>query len=185
MDFGKKFDERRSALEEEFFARENQRLLEKLRRKKSHQEQKKALAEVSGITDDLVLEALIQNNIGSETLAAVSLVPLIAVAWADGHLHRKERQAVLDAARKHGLKQDTASFELLENWLKHEPSPRLLKVWKEYVGSLPKNQKQALRDQVIGLARTVAGAAGGFLGLISAVSTHEKQVLEELESVFG
>jgi hypothetical protein len=49
------------------------------------------------------------------------------------------------------------------------------------VKALPAQVREALRPDVLGRAREVAEAAGGFLGLGSKVSDDERRVLGELE----
>jgi hypothetical protein len=84
----------RAALEEAFFARENERLRQQLRDLDNTKRKKEALAAASGITNDTVLEKLAALNISSETVAALALVPLIAIAWSDGSIDDKKRAAV-------------------------------------------------------------------------------------------
>src|ERR687891_288917 len=81
--------DRRKALEEEFFAKQNQQLLRQLRETTAVRTQKEALAAALGITDDDVLEHLMALGLSSETLAALSLVPLVEVAWAEGRVDTK------------------------------------------------------------------------------------------------
>jgi uncharacterized membrane protein YebE (DUF533 family) len=64
---------------------------------------KEALAAASGITDDAVLDRLAAFNLGADTLAALSVAPLVVVAWADGGIDDKERSAVLAGAAEAGL----------------------------------------------------------------------------------
>ncbi len=51
--------------------------------------------------------------------------------------------------------------------------------------SMDPSERNALRDSVMGKARMVAEAAGGFLGLGNKVSAEEQAVLDELAGVFG
>ena len=83
--------DRRRALEDSFFANRDRQLLQQLRSRVLKEE----FANVSGIKDDAVLEHLLEANISPETLTCLALVPLIAVAWADGKMDEKERQALL------------------------------------------------------------------------------------------
>jgi uncharacterized membrane protein YkoI len=101
--------DRRKALEEEFFAKQNQRLLRQFRETMAVKAKHEALAAASGITDAAVLEQLAAVDLSSETMAALALVPLVEVAWADGTLDAKERSALLAAAEDAGLSQDSAS----------------------------------------------------------------------------
>jgi hypothetical protein len=181
--------DRRKALEEEFFAKQNQRLLQQLREAAAAQARKAALAAASGISDDAVLEQLAAAGLSSETVAALSLVPLVEVAWADGKLDAKERSALLTAAEQAGLGREHASYQLLEAWLTERPSPALLAAWKAYVAALSRaldaQAKQALQQDLLGRARQVAEAAGGFLGLGKRISRAEQAVLAELEQAFA
>lgn len=178
---------RRKALEESFFARRDQELLENLQRELETEDRKRQLASASGIQQDDVLQALVDMNISGETLAALSLVPLIAVAWADGTVEARERDAVLQAAHDSGLGSTDPSSQLLMTWLQQPPPPELISTWKEYVGALThsvsERTRQALRQDLMGRARRVAQAAGGILG-IAAISSEEQKMLAELDRAF-
>lgn len=179
---------RGKVLEDEFFHKENQRLIEKLRQMKRMEESKEALAEASGITSDAILESVLELNIHAQTVAALAIVPLIEVAWADGHLDEKERQAILAAAHASGLQKGHAAYELLESWLAHQPQPKLLKTWGHYIqelcGQLNQEERKSLEVYLLGRARSVAEASGGFLGLGFKVSRAEADVLQTLEKAF-
>ena len=190
MNSSKEFlGDRRVALEEAFFAKQNEALRQRLREKDEARLKKEAFSAASGITDDVVLEKLIALNIGGDTLAALSLVPLVAVAWADGGIDSKERNAVLSGAAEVGVSDQDASYQLLDRWLAEQPSPELLATWKDYISALSATLSQefrrALKEQLLGRARTVAEAAGGFMGVGRKVSISEENVLEELEAAFS
>jgi hypothetical protein len=180
---------RRKALEESFFAKQNEKLRRALREQDAAKAQKETLAAASGINDDAVLEELIALDIAADTVVALALVPLVEVAWADGSIDDKERAAILAAAEQTGLEKGGASHQLLQSWLAAPPDRDIRKAWKDYVNALcntlSAEPKQALKEQVVGRARAVAEAAGGFLGLGSKVSSKEKVVLDELEQAFS
>jgi hypothetical protein len=181
--------DRRKALEEEFFAKHNRQLLRQLQETTAVKAQAEALAAASGITDATVLAQLMALDLSSETLAALSLVPLVEVAWADGRLDTKEKSALLAAAEQAGLSKGSASHQLLEEWLRERPSPKLLETWKAYVAvlsnTLNDQAKHALKQDLLGRARLVAEAAGGFLGLGRRISSAEQAVLTELEQALA
>lgn len=184
---GRKSESQR-ALEEAFFADHDRQLHEKLRERAALRDRKSALAECSGIRDDSILEQLVQLDIEPATLAALSLVPLVEVAWADGSIADKERAAILAAAADVGFSRGSESYELLEAWLNERPAPVLLNAWKHYVASIGESMsdmaKQAIRRDVLGRAQTIAEAAGGFLGIGDKVSKEERAMLTDLESAF-
>ncbi len=180
--------ERKASLENVFFAQQDIELRRRMAEKESAKAGKAALAETSGIRDEAVLDKLFAMNINSETLAAMSLVPLVAVAWADGTIDPNERSAVLRAAEQEGLSKQSPNYELLNGWLANRPPPDLITVWKQYVAALVANlddpAKTTLKTQIVGRARSVAEASGGFLGLTARISDAEKRVLHDLEETF-
>lgn len=90
----------RQALENEFFQKKNEALLQELRRAHETEERREALQAVSGIQSLELIEALLELDIGPDTFAALTLLPLVLVSWADGVVGGKERDAILKAARE-------------------------------------------------------------------------------------
>lgn len=181
-------ESRRVALEESFFAKQNEKLLQKLREKAATQAKKEAIASAIGIADDTVLDQLVEAGLCGETAVALYLVPLIEVAWADGEIQRKERGAVIRAAEEQGIKKTSIAHQLLENWLDQPIDPSLMKTWEDFVGGLREtidaNALVAMKQRIVGQARAVAEAAGGFLA-IGKISAKEKAMLARLEGAFG
>jgi len=151
------------------------------------QSSKDELRKASGMTDDAVLEKLVALGLRANTIAALSLVPLIQVAWADGKIQDNERTAILQGAHGKGLEAGTAGYELLQSWLARPPQAELLEAWEAYIKSLTAQlndeQNRLLKNQIVGFAKMVAGAAGGFLG-IGRVSASEEKVLHRIEAAF-
>jgi hypothetical protein len=175
-------------LEGRFFYRSDKKLIEELHRMQKMKETKEALAGVSGITDDAVLQKLVELNVRPEILATLAMIPLIEVSWADGHMDEKEKKAILDAAARFLEAKTSVDFNLLNRWLERKPDKNLLGAWAVYIKSLCRNlsqrQKDTLKKNIIGQARTIAEAAGGLLGLGPRISRQEQHVLKKLEAVF-
>ena len=118
---------------------------------------------------------------------ALGLVPLVMVAWADGKLDDKEREAILDAAGTMGLSSDGTDLELLTAWLSTPPDPALFDAWRSYVHAvLPRLSIEGalrLEDVVTKRARAVADAAGGVAGL-KTTSRAEEQMIQSLVDEF-
>jgi uncharacterized tellurite resistance protein B-like protein len=182
------FASRGQDLEEVFFAQHNQKLLRQLKAQAEHRERREALAKATGISNVSLLDKLIELDVNVERAAAFTLVPVVEVAWADGQVQPREREAILKAAAEQGLAPGTVAYELVESWLERSPDPRLLRVWKEYtsgfVASLTPDQRRELMHDLLDRARAVAEAAGGFLGL-STVSKAERAMIEDLEKSFA
>ncbi|MEM9412434.1 MAG: hypothetical protein AAGA30_15070 [Planctomycetota bacterium] len=185
---GESLFDRGKALENQFFGDQDQMLLEKLREEIAAKQSQEALSAASGISDPAVLDNLIAHEVTAETLTSLSLIPLVAVAWADANMDTKEKEAILQAAEKAGIQKESASYELLQKWLEHRPSHDLLASWKDYISVLTSTLDPAavsqLKQTVIGRAKEVAESAGGFLGL-GSVSDVETKVLSDLESSFN
>src|SRR5436190_20543496 len=118
------------------------------------------LRKASGMTDDKVLDKLVELGLRSNAIAALSLVPLIEVAWADGEIQDNERTAILQGAHGKGLEQGTDGYELLQTWLKAKPESALYEAWESYIkalaGQLNDEQNRLLRNQIVGFAKMVA-----------------------------
>lgn len=180
--------DRGRALEEAFFAQKNRDLLGKLAEALAEEETKDALSSTTGIQDGAVIDELFEAGISADTLAAFSLVPLVVVAWADGSVAAKERDAILEAASREGIQTESAAGKLLDNWLATCPPDDLLVAWKDYVAAAQANLSAQARERMAGdvlaRARTVAAAAGGILGL-GSISHREEQVLQDLEQTLS
>ncbi|MCA9103873.1 MAG: hypothetical protein KDA83_00525 [Planctomycetales bacterium] len=183
------FSSRGQALEDAFFYQKDQQLLERLKVEIQAKEAKEQLAAVSGLTDEHLLSALIAAGIRAETLACVSLIPLVAVAWADGKLESAEKQAIERALHEKGLPNNPVAVELVGAWLGQPPAEALMNTWEEYVGvlssTLEATQFSLLRDDVLSRAEAVAKAAGGFLNVVNTISRSEQLVLDRLKAAFS
>src|SRR4030095_12804901 len=84
VDDQKILGERRRALEEEFFRKEDQRLPARLREHKAKEASREELSRISGIKNTAILDRLVELGVHAETLVAPSIVPLAQVAWAGG-----------------------------------------------------------------------------------------------------
>jgi hypothetical protein len=182
-------DERRRALEDSFFRERDAELLKRLRNQLNLECKRHELAIVSGIHDKKLLDRLINLELGPETVAALSLVPMVRVAWADGKLDKKERNAILDAAVGAGLDKADPSYHWLSSWLESRPDDELIGAWTGYVtallATLGDEDRKALRNGLLQNARQVAAAAGSILGLTDPISDAEEAVLKELDAALS
>jgi hypothetical protein len=177
--------DRGRSLEDEFFRREDKRLIERLSELRAAEVTREALSKASGITKPAVLDKLIELGIRAETVAALSIVPLVEVAWADGTLDPKERRAVIERA---GIVRDSTAGALLEAWLDRRPDPKLFIAWTHLVQAMsdhfgPEGTAR-LKTELLEGARAVAAAAGGLFGVGSKISASEAAMLAKLEAAF-
>lgn len=184
----KTLDDRREALEEAFFKKQNEELLADLRTKAEREHQREALAEAIDYHDDALLDRMIDVGLRAETWLAVSLVPLVEVAWADREVSAAEREVILGAAAEQGVSPDSDAGKLLEQWLETRPPMLLREAWKAYVSAVKKSVGveglEAFHEDTFTRARNVAKATNHLLGFGRAVTDAEGEVLADLESAF-
>lgn len=180
--------DRGRALEEAFFAERDRQLMDKLKRKLSAEETERVLAAAVGIADEATLNALTKMEAGVQVLAAMALVPMVEVAWCDGDVSSKERDAILKAAVEMEIATDSVPYDLLKGWLENRPALGTIVAWKDYVraicATLDPTTIFKLKQGVMGRAEKVAQAAGGILGMGNKVSAAERKCLDELAKAF-
>ena len=180
-------EERGRALENQFYEKENQEKLAAMKQKLDMQRSKDELRKASGMTDDAVLDRLVVLGLRANTIAALSLVPLIQVAWADGQIQDNERTAILQGAHGKGLEDGSDGYQLLQTWLSRRPGDELFTAWEAYIKALTAQlndeQNRLLKNQIVGFAKMVATSAGGILGF-GKVSGSEEKVLNRIEAAF-
>jgi hypothetical protein len=174
-------------LEDSFFLNQDQVLINNMKKLEQRKRTKAELSEISGIHNDHLLEKFLELEISPKDLAAVSIVPLVVVAWADGSVDNKEREAALVAAEKMGFAKGCECYEILNDWLTHQPRNELLESWMHYVAALVADMgaedTATFKKEVLEHASMVAKASGGLAGF-AKVSAREKAVLAKLESAF-
>jgi tellurite resistance protein len=174
------------SLEDAFFARETARLLDEMRKKAALEERRQALREVIKGADEALLDHLLDLGVNAQTVLALSMLPLVRVAWADGAIEAKERATLVKSVEERGVTRGTPAHELLSSWLEHKPDESIEAAWAKYIQglwpSLKQHERDELRERLLRLARGVAEAAGGFLGLGSKISSAERAVLDEIET---
>jgi hypothetical protein len=180
--------DRKKALEEAFFAKQNAALLERIRAQHKKESAAEQLARICDLRDPELIEKLVELGVDAESWTALSLVPLVEVAWADGRLEAGERKAILDAAAAEGIAPGSPGAALLDSWLVERPQSALFASWGAYATGLATRldsaERAELRRDIIERARKVARAAGGMLG-IAAISDDEKRVIAALEHPFA
>jgi hypothetical protein len=181
-------NQRQRALEDHFFSQKDQALLESLRKQMNSTDEQRELAKIIGVSDSQVLDHLTSLGVTPVTASVLAIIPLLAVAWADGEVDAKERQTILKSAHDHGIQQGTAAEEMLNEWLQTRPGDDIYQAWKAYVQSLSEEMSPAdiaaTKDATLERARKVAQAAGGVLGLGNRISQYEQKVLDDLASAF-
>ena len=176
--------DRGSALENQFFANLDAKLLAELKTRQEHDNAIVEFSRISGIKDTKILEAVHNLGVTPQTFSALRVFPLVAVAWGDGTVEEAERTTIIALATIHFPKQCPSS-QLLEKWLATKPSSEMFDAWETYAGALvaalPAHDANELKKALVKEIHTVATSSGGLLGW-AAVSQGEHKAMQRIEA---
>lgn len=180
------FKDREKGLEEEYFRKNEAKLLEKMREKARLDEVASELAKTLQVENPDLVRRVIDLGIQPGTGAALLLAPLVQVAWAEGNVTHKERDAVLRLAASRGVAKGSPSEAQLLAWLEKRPSDAVLAVAIEVIKAGLSHLTPAEREERIGAyeraCREVSEASGGLAKVLggSGTSSEERSVLDKV-----
>lgn len=182
--------DRERAFEADYFRKQDEKLLAKLREKATLQDVAKALAAKLRVDDAELMQRVRELGLDHESGAAILLAPLVQVAWAEGHVSDRERQVVFEIAEARGVTRGTPAHKKLEHWLRERPSDAVfdtaLEVLRVAEGVLTPAEREERIKEVVAACRRVAEASGGglgkLLGMSSGVDADEAAVLEAISA---
>jgi hypothetical protein len=186
MTFSEGLDDRRRAQEEDYFRRQNQGAIERMKQGEEQARRRQELAEASGIADENFLNELQKLGFKPETLRVLPLLPLLETAWAEGRVQGAERKAILETAAREGITSDHEAYAELERWLGERPSEEFFEsarlAYSLRLQSLPEAEREAEATRTVAACVQVARAAGGlgFINLGNRISEEEHLVLERI-----
>ncbi len=169
------------------FPRQDAKLLEKLRAQAKLGDLATALKEKLQVDDTELLEEIGNLGVTSETGAALLLAPLVQVAWVDGVVTDREREAVLELAASRGVPPGSPAHAKLVEWLDQRPPDRLFDVAlttiKVGLSVLPPAERREREQRVENACRHVAVASGGLAGLFGMGGEINKLEAKLLETI--
>jgi hypothetical protein len=183
------FELREHAFEAQYFQKKDQELVEALRKVFHKKFDKHEIREATGVTDEELLDRLVDIGVNGEMLLAFQLLPIVEVAWADQKPDEKTVRAVLEAGETHGVAKGSKGREMLERRLTLGPAEDLRKIWFHYAEALKKaltpSQLAEFREDLLGMCRRVAEASGGILGLVLKTSAREQRVMDRVKEALS
>ena len=149
-----------------------------------------SLAVASGLADQAAAPPPASGLVQAKLLAALSLAPLVAVAWAEGGVDDREKSLVLSWAKDAGLREGDHAYGLVEQWLAAPPSPELLALWKAHYAArlslvLTADAKRELKLHLLDRARALIEATGAFSGIGQSPSHAEQSVIDEITAALS
>jgi len=182
-----KLKQKGHAEENQYFHKQDQELLHKLRQRAKPGDLTFALAEKLALDDPDLLKRIMDQGITQETGPAFLMAPLVQVAWAEGKVTHKEKRAVLAIAEQNGIAKTSPSHELLEQWLETRPPLSLFSTSIEAIrvglSVLSADERAQRIESIMAMCRQVAATSGGLareLGLSSGIDQEEKATLDAI-----
>lgn len=179
-------DDRRRALEDDYFRKKDRELIEKMRQATASERAKSELSAKTGLHDPDLLKDLQDLGFSPETVAVLPLVPIVQMAWAEGGITKAERELLLTLARQRGIAQGSAADALLSQWMATRPAEdvfaratRLIRAILETGGPDSEAAAHWTADDVIKYSESITAASGGVFGL-GKVSADERETLANI-----
>ncbi len=185
---GERLRGRARALEDAFFAKQERELVDAFRDQQEEEREVATLLENCGIREAATARALVAGGIRAETLPALILTPLVAVAWADGELDDFEREALVQKALEQRLAPSTDAWALLQSWLAHRPPEQLFDAWVGYARELalamPAEARAEFAREVLDMAGAIARQSREHRRFDVTRAIDELRVIDRIERVF-
>jgi hypothetical protein len=183
------FVEREHWLEEEYFRKKNQELVEKMRERQAREADRQKMSEMTGVSDQEALEALQDLGFTADTVQLLHLVPLVEVAWAEGGVADRERELIFKVARSRGVEPGSLADMKLSHWLEEKPSERFfentLRAIRVVLELLPAEQRAASRRDLITYCSQIAEVVeGGILGR-GRITDEERMLIAHIATEIG
>jgi hypothetical protein len=180
--------DRERAFEADYFRKQDEKLIQKMRERADLQEVAQALAEKLQVDDQELLRRVIDLGLTRGTGAAILLAPLVQVAWAEGKVTARERAVVFEIAATRGVEAGSPPHQKLEEWLRVRPRDELfetaMEVMKAGLALLTAEERDERIRGIAGACQRVAEASGGglakLIGFDSGVSGQEAEVLDAI-----
>jgi len=144
------------------------------------------IASVSGIDDIDLAVRLHEAGFGPESLSALSLAPIVVIAWGSGEVTDHESRAAYHAIFDSELVGNPAAIAVFRGWLAKRPDKSLMSLWCDFVitqlDRVSPPTRQAILDRLSMQARQVALASGGILGY-GSICEGEQKVLNQITAL--
>lgn len=180
--------EREHALENAFFQKENARLIEQMHSQREHDADLQNLGTALGLSSEELLESLLGVGVRKDNMAALTLAPLVVLAWADGTVDEPERRAIRDAEAEHGIPESSDAARLLDFWLAHRPHDSLLGLWASYVHTLCQKlsdqEREQLENDIMSRSKRLTGSLRKSLLRAGGPTEAETHILARIAAAF-
>jgi hypothetical protein len=175
--------ERGRSLEEDYFRKKDQELIEKMRRAAAADAARRDLSAKTGIQDPELLQEVEALGFTPDTVGLLPIMPVLQVAWAEGGVTEAERTLVVQLARSHGIAEGSAADRQLSDWLTRRPGADVFARATRLVSAMLASQGQEpgslTADDLVKYCESIAAASGGVFGM-KKISADERALLAKI-----
>jgi hypothetical protein len=175
-------------LEEEYFRKRDNDLIEKIRAKRADDDARRELGEKAGFDDPELIEQLRELGFTIDTVTLLPLVPVVQMAWAEGGVTDAERDLVVRLARARGIEVGSPADAQLGEWLKQRPADSVFthagRLIRAMLASGSESTGALTAADLIKYCESIAAASGGLFGL-GRVSSEERALLSVIAADLG
>lgn len=183
------FAQREHWLEEEYFRKRNQELLDKIHQQQALEAEREHMAVMIGVHDQVALDELQKLGFHEDTLQLLHIVPLIQVAWAEGSIAEYERDRILQFAFIQGIAPGSTAFQQLTSWLSEKPSEHFFESALHAISivfeALPPEQRELSRKNLINYCNQIAASVGRRLLVLPEVPKEERMIIAHIAEEIG
>jgi hypothetical protein len=178
------FTEREHSIEEAYFRKRDQELLDQIHQQKALEAERQHMAEVIGVSDPDLLGALQDLGFHDDTLPLLHIVPLVQVAWAEDSIADYERARILKFAYIRGIEPGSRAYERLNDWLTVRPPQSLFENTLRAIGlvmaTLPPAEREASRKDLINYCTQIASSVGRRLLALPEIGKEEREIIRHI-----
>ena len=171
---------RKRKLEEDYFRKQDQELIARMRRAAIQAQERQALDQKTGLHDPELLKDLQELGFHLDTVVLLPLVPLLQVAWVEGGVSPQERALIVDLARKRGVVEGSPADRQLKEWLSESPDASVFtragRLIRAMLDAGSQETANLSPEELVKYCENIAAASGGLLG-IGRVSSDERALL--------
>jgi hypothetical protein len=184
------FAQREHWLEEVYFRKKDEELVEKLHRLRERQSEHHKIAEIIGVAaDDDVIDALQYLGYTDKTIGLLYLIPLVQIAWSEGGAADREIEAILKVAEMRGIEPGSSAHQQLIRWLSDKPREHFfednLHALRVIFELLPPDQRTIRRRELIDSCNQIASIVeGGIMGR-ARISEAERTLIAHIATAIG
>ena len=175
---------KRTLEEDLYFHKLDAELIDRLRRRRVLETERRLLARASGTNDQAILKDLEGLGFNRDTVILLHLAPLVHVAWISGSVTDAQRERIFEIARLRGVTEGTPAHQRLSEWLGRRPSEEFfqtsLHAIRRVLQVLRPQERKIKKRNLIQYSIDIASASSSLFSLGRKVSAAERKLIRRI-----